>query len=270
MKMKFFATVCLLPLFLLAACSSGDSGSGDSNPQGATSAEDDAKQKVKSSTANSSKCDKATDRLPASKLEWQPTFAGGCEVAQQFELADLQTFDGNLAILGFEKKALSEESYKYVVEDCDLVTQQVFRDTLTFVYSMGVFSGKFNSEARPFTDAEKVRQKLFDVYQVLIKEEAMGNPPMSFVTSKIVDLTDNSDQLNMSGKMVYTIATFKDKLGATGWACSVKDVSRNMVKCEQQYEGVTYYFTYYITNPESATQRKLSGVFSMKPAQNPL
>ena len=80
----------LMVALFFAACS--DSGN-DGNP--AQSGEGGNPQQ-----ANASQCDLATAKLPASALAWQPTFAGGCEVTQQFPLAELQALDQQLIAMG--------------------------------------------------------------------------------------------------------------------------------------------------------------------------
>lgn len=107
-----------------------------------------------SGKTNASTCDLATQSLPASQLAWQPTFAGGCEVAQEFALADLQTLDDELIEAGFEKNALSDESYRYTRLRLDAAAyhELAYRDTLAFTYTMGTFVGTFKNAELPLGD----------------------------------------------------------------------------------------------------------------------
>ena len=99
------------------------------------------------SGANASLCDLATQKLPASSLAWQPTFAGGCEVVQQFPLAELQVLDQQLVSMGYEKNALTQESYIYSLNINDFNNLMVYSDTLRFTYASEFFSGNFNATA---------------------------------------------------------------------------------------------------------------------------
>ena len=79
--MKKTLIVFCMSLAFLTACSESDSNGGVTQPSTGTI------------TPNASKCDMATQKLPASSLAWQPTFGGGCEVTQLFALNELEKFD---------------------------------------------------------------------------------------------------------------------------------------------------------------------------------
>ena len=106
-----------------------------------------------------SKCDLATQKLPASSLAWQPTFSGGCEAQQQIALDEMLKFDTLLIAAGFQKEELVQESYRYVRETPDYTTLVAVNDTLAFTYMMGTFVGNFHSVTSPLD--EKVLQERF-------------------------------------------------------------------------------------------------------------
>ena len=88
MKKMFVALGVVLAS--LMACSESDSG-GSTQP----CIDASCTSQQQTSKNNASKCDLATQKLPASSLAWQPTFAGGCEVVQQFPLADSPTLQNS-------------------------------------------------------------------------------------------------------------------------------------------------------------------------------
>ena len=91
---KMFAVFGVVLAFLVA-CSGSDSG-------GATQPCNDAS--CLNSKNNASKCDLATQKLPASSLAWQPTLSGGCEAQQQIALDEMLKFDTLLIESGFQKE----------------------------------------------------------------------------------------------------------------------------------------------------------------------
>lgn len=257
MKKGFLVSGCFFALAALVACSSDSNGTGP-DVSGSGSG--------KKSSKNASQCDLATDRLPASSLEWKPTFAGGCEVVQPFELTELQAMDEELLSMGYQKTSLTAESYKYLYDGYDIEKAKAYKDTLTFVYALGTFSGQFSSASRDFTDAEKTRVVLFNAYLELFTEELLGIKPMILIEnggSKVVDPLDKSDYLMLFGKMAYTKVAFKNRIIENGWTCTLKNVSKDMFSCQKTYNGADYYFVYSINNPDTPNGRTITAYFSL-------
>ncbi len=231
-----------------------EGGDANTNPGGPNSSGN-----PNASVPNASQCDLATKRLPASSLAWQPTFAGGCEVLQEFALADLQTLDQQLQDLGFEKKSLSAESYKYLRADWSFEEAKEYKDTLAFVYAMGTFTGTFSSGSRELTSAEKTRINLYNAYTAIVTADLLGDDPLPYIAqSKLIEPYDKSEYLYVYGRMPFTRAAFKDKMTNAGWTCSVS----SSISCKKAYDGTTYHFIYYINDPSSPSARTIEGYFS--------
>lgn len=220
----------------------------------------------KKNVPNASQCDLATKRLPASALAWTPTFAGGCEVLQEFALADLQALDAELLDMGYEKKSLSAESYKYVLDDWSKEEGLAFKDTLAFVYAMGTFTGTFSSASRDLTKAEKIRLQLFDAYFELVTADILGGDPTPYLQDNVlIDPLKNNEYLYVYGKMPFTQVASHDQFVAAGWSCSVAGA----ITCKKELAGVMYYMSYRIDNNDSPSQRKIRAYFSLDGATPP-
>jgi hypothetical protein len=220
----------------------------------------------KDNVPNASQCDLATKRLPASALAWTPTFAGGCEVLQEFALADLQALDEELLDMGYFKQSLSAESYKYVLDDWSKEEGLAFKDTLAFVYAMGTFTGTFSSASRALTKAEKVRLQLFDAYFELVTADLLGGDPTPYVeTNVLIDPLKDNEYLYVYGKMPFTQVVSHNQLVDAGWSCSVAGA----ITCKKELAGVMYYLSYRIDNNDSPSQRKIRGYFSLDGATPP-
>lgn len=220
----------------------------------------------KKNVPNASQCDLATKRLPASALAWTPTFAGGCEVLQEFALADLQALDAELLEMGYFKQSLSAESYKYVLDDWSKEEGLAFKDTLAFVYAMGTFTGTFSSASRDLTKAEKVRLQLFDAYFELVTADILGGDPTPYLQDNVlIDPLKNNEYLYVYGKMPFTQVASHDQFVAAGWSCSVAGA----ITCKKELAGVMYYMSYRIDNNDSPSQRKIRAYFSLDGATPP-
>ena len=230
--MKEKLIVLGMSLAILMACSESDSNGGVTQPS--TSA----------ITPNASKCDLATQRLPASSLAWQPTFSGGCEVQQQIALDDLQKFDALLIANSFLKEELTQESYRYVRKVPDYDAVATINDTLTFTYTMGTFAGNFSSKTCAWDDKDLqnyfvtsacpvlLPSSLFDGYNVCNHKED------GFVY--VLDLND--------AKMTATsFASLSTNLKNIGWICTSKpDAVWNIedIACSLTYLSQSYSLTY--------------------------
>ena len=220
----------------------------------------------KKNVPNASQCDLATKRLPASALAWTPTFAGGCEVLQEFALADLQALDEELLDMGYFKQSLSAESYKYVLDDWSKEEGLAFKDTLAFVYAMGTFTGTFSSASRDLTKAEKIRLQLFDAYFELVTADILGGDPTPYLQDNVlIDPLKNNEYLYVYGKMPFTQVASHDQFVAAGWSCSVAGA----ITCKKELAGVMYYMSYRIDNNDSPSQRKIRAYFSLDGATPP-
>ena len=161
MKKMFVALGVVLAS--LMACSESDSG-GSTQP----CIDASCTSQQQTSKNNASQCELATQKLPASSLAWQPTFAGGCEVVQQFPLAELQVLDQQLVSMGYEKNALTQESYIYSLNINDFNNLMVYSDTLRFTYASEFFSGNFNATARAMSENEIQKLALLEACPTLL------------------------------------------------------------------------------------------------------
>lgn len=174
------------------------------------------------SGANASLCDLATQKLPASSLAWQPTFAGGCEVVQQFPLAELQVLDQQLVSMGYEKKALTQESYIYSLNQNDFTNLMVYSDTLRFTYASEFFSGNFDATVRAMTENEIQKLALLEACPTLL--------PAGYLYPDFDPCTSVAKSISMSwsGNHVITyntVAKLTQAFTSLGWKCSSKDAS---------------------------------------------
>ena len=235
--MKEKLIVLGMSLAILMACSESDSNGGVTQPSTGTI------------TPNASKCDLATQKLPASSLAWQPTFSGGCEVQQQIALDDLQKFDALLIANSFLKEELTQESYRYVRKVPDYDAVATINDTLTFTYTMGTFAGNFSSKTCAWDDKDLqnyfvtsacpvlLPSSLFDGYNVCNRKEG-NHKEDGFVY--VLDLND--------AKMTATsFASLSTNLKNIGWICTSKpDAVRKIedIACSLTYLSQSYSLTY--------------------------
>lgn len=174
------------------------------------------------SGANASLCDLATQKLPASSLAWQPTFAGGCEVVQQFPLAELQVLDQQLVSMGYEKNALTQESYIYSLNINDFNNLMVYSDTLRFTYASEFFSGNFNATARAMSENEIQKLALLEACPTLLPAGYLYpdfDPCIGVATSI-------SKKWSGNHVITYnTVAKLSQAFSSLGWNCTSKEAS---------------------------------------------
>ena len=188
-----------------------------------------------SQASNASKCDLATQKLPASSLAWQPTFGGGCEVSQQIALDELQKFDTLLIAAGFQKEELVQESYRYVRKKLDNNSSVYFNDTLLFTYNTGIFVGNFSSKkdlmSYYVTSACPVLlpADLFEGYNACKEINENG-----YVYAKSLDVFETSSR------------SLRMNLENDGWVCSATGPAgvRENVACTVVYENQSYSLSY--------------------------
>jgi hypothetical protein len=223
----------LAAAMFFAACSdSSDSG----NPA-QSGEENNPQQDVP--PANASQCDLATAKLPASSLAWQPTFAGGCEVTQQFPLAELQALDQQLIAMGYEKKALTQESYIYSLNNNDFDNMKVYNDTLRFTYASEFFSGNFNAAERAMTQDEVYKLAILDACPTLLPAGFLYenfNPCLTVATY-------NKEWTGTNNSKYGTAASLTQALGGLGWSCSSTPVAGRgytSIDCSASLEGKKY------------------------------
>jgi hypothetical protein len=230
-KTKYASLVLSLTVVLFfAACS--DSGN-DGNP--AQSGEGGNSQQ-----ANASQCDLATAKLPASALAWQPTFAGGCEVTQQFPLADLQALDQQLIAMGYEKKALTQESYIYSLNNNDFDNMKVYNDTLRFTYASEFFSGNFDAAERAMTQDEVQKLAILDACPTLLPA---GFLYASFDPCVSVANSSNKEWKGSHAMNYETVASLTQALSGLGWSCTTTPVAGfgyTEINCSASLEGKKY------------------------------
>lgn len=222
-----------LSIFFLMACSESNSDGGVTQPSdgGVTQ------------TSNPSKCDLATQNLPASSLAWQPSFAG-CEVAQQFRLEELQTFDQLLISMGYQKNALTQESYIYSLNRNDFDKLITYNDTLRFTYAAGFFSGNFNAAERVMTEDEIQRFAVLEACPTLMPSGFLyENFDPCTSLARVVSTGDKSwsgsQQINYS-----TAAALKQAFSSLGWKCTTKEENYGTnFNCSASFNGRNYTMT---------------------------
>ena len=230
--MKKTLIVFCMSLAVLMACSESDTNGGVTQPSTGTI------------TPNASKCDLATQKLPASSLAWQPTFSGGCEVQQQIALDDLQKFDALLIANSFLKEELTQESYRYVRKVPDYDAVATINDTLTFTYTMGTFAGNFSSKTSAWDDKDLqnyfvtsacpvlLPSSLFDGYNVCNRKED------GFVHVVLLD----DDEMTAT-----SLASLLTNLKNIGWICTSKPDAVETVEdiaCSLTYVSQSYSLTF--------------------------
>ena len=227
----------------LAAC--GDDSKDEANPAQPCIGESCATQDPSDSgvipvASNASLCDLATQKLPASSLAWQPTFAGGCEVVQQFPLAELQAFDLQLVSMGYEKNALTQESYIYSLNINDFNNLMVYSDTLRFTYASEFFSGNFNATARAMSENEIQKLALLEACPTLLPAGYLYpdfDPCIGVATSI-------SKKWSGNHVITYnTVAKLSQAFSSLGWNCTSKEASGygyTDFTCTASLEGKKY------------------------------
>ncbi len=225
---KLFKLFAAASVFAFIACSSDSSSDNPANAENPTSEYHAA--------INPSQCDLATQKLPASSLVWQPSFTG-CEVAQAFELTELQAFDQQLLEGGFNKRAITTESFIYNHIDYDFASKTVIGDTLTFAYAMGFFSGNFTSGSRAMSDKE---------IQTFALQEVCPTLPEDFVAMCSNFAKSGIDkEFRISTKMNH-FSDFEQAFAARGWSCTSKPgmyAAMRYYTCNTVFEGKSYTFT---------------------------
>lgn len=190
--------------------------------------------------ANASQCDLATAKLPASALAWQPTFAGGCEVTQQFPLAELQALDQQLIAMGYEKKALTQESYIYSLNNNDFDNMKVYNDTLRFTYASEFFSGNFDAAERAMTQDEVQKLAILDACPTLLPA---GFLYASFDPCVSVANSSNKEWKGSHAMNYETVASLTQALSGLGWSCTSTPVAGfgyTEINCSASLEGKNY------------------------------
>ena len=217
-------------ILVFSACSSdSDSGSG-------TSANNS------SGKNNASQCDIATARLPASSLAWQPTFAGGCEVTQQFPLDELNALDQQIVAMGFEKNAITQESYIYTYNYKDYDNLVTYNDTLRFTYAAGFFSGNFFSEQQAITQ-EELNKLQEEANKAFLLEACAALLPAGTLNGGSHDECTEYVETGKSRPSSYGASNYKDKefsqiMTNHGWTCYKSANGRGTkYKCNQNYNG---------------------------------
>ena len=188
-----------------------------------------------SQASNASKCDLATQKLPASSLAWQPTFGGGCEVSQQIALDELQMFDTWLIAAGYEKKELTQGSYRYTLETPNVETATSINDTLEFTYMQGTFAGFFRSATNPI---DKVTMK-----KILVKQACPSLiPEIVFEKDVCVSVDYNGKIAPESFLALKDAASILSDLKNYGWMC---DIQNGMLyTCSVNHNGNQYSLQY--------------------------
>lgn len=214
---KTAKAIIIFGLLALTACSSDSESTGSNSP----------------SSANASQCPLATEKLPASNLAWQPNFAGGCEVVQQIELADLQAFDQQLIALGYNKKSLSTEAYMYTLNTKDYNNQTASNDTLSFTYASSFISATFSSSTRTLTPDE-VKSELLNASCKELLPENIFNVNINFCNFQ----TSKGISWDRGASTSYKTDTeLNNILTQYGWTC----------KTSQKTESNGVYTSYYTT-----------------------
>lgn len=227
--MKKTLIVFCMSLAVLMACSESDSNGGVTQPSTGTI------------TPNASKCDLATQKLPASSLAWQPTFGGGCEVTQLFALNELEKFDTLLIAAGYQKKELTQGTYRYVLETLNVETTSSTNDTLEFSYLQGTFAGFFRSATNQITKQALKIALTTQACPVLI--------PESLFEKQVCGKADNRGTISVE-PFLYN-PKYEEKLASdlnsSGWICNVGAASS--YTCSANYGGNSYSlrFEYGIT-----------------------
>ena len=218
--MKKTLIVFCMSLAVLMACSESDSNGGVTQPSSGTI------------TPNASKCDLATQKLPASSLAWQTTFGGGCEVTQQFALNELEKFDTLLIAAGYQKKELTQGTYRYVLETLNVETTSSTNDTLEFSYLQGTFAGFFRSATNQITKQALKIALTTQACPVLIPESLFGK--------QVCGKADNLGTITVAS-FYYTPkdeAKLASDLNSSGWICNV--ASASSYTCTANYGGNSY------------------------------
>lgn len=233
-------------ILVFSACSSdSDSGSG-------TSANNS------SGKNNASQCDMATARLPASSLAWQPTFAGGCEVTQQFPLDELNALDQQIVAMGFVKNAITQESYVYTYNYKDYDNLIAYNDTLRFTYAAGFFSGNFISAQQTITQEEIQKEQ-----EALNKEFMLESCP-TLLPEKTFDkdLCTEYVKTENPSTIIYTGKSDKKILQAltnVGWTCESSKRNRGAkYQCKRDYNGKSCSLSMITDDPDEAINKNLT------------
>ena len=240
----------------LAAC--GDDSKDEANPAQPCIGESCATQDSSDSgvipvASNASKCDLATQKLPASSLAWQPTFSGGCEAQQQIALDEMLKFDTLLIAAGFQKEELVQESYRYVRETPDYTMLVAVNDTLAFTYMMGTFVGNFHSVTSPLD--EKVLQERFvtPACPVLLPPDALASDV--WAGADLCTISNKNGFVYMSSLMTSkSLNVVKNDLAKYGWSC----VGTASVTCSATYDSQNYTLSFtYASSINGANLKEL-------------
>lgn len=206
-----------------------------------------------SQVSNASKCDLATQKLPASSLAWQPTFSGGCEAQQQIALDEMLKFDTLLIAAGFQKEELVQESYRYVRETPDYTTLVAVNDTLAFTYMMGTFVGNFHSVTSPLD--EKVLQERFvtPACPVLLPPDALASD--IWAGADLCTISNKNGFVYMSSLMTSkSLNVVKNDLAKYGWSC----IGTASVTCSATYDSQNYTLSFtYASSINGANLKEL-------------
>lgn len=193
-----------------------------------------------SQVSNASKCDLATQKLPASSLAWQPTFSGGCEVSQQIALDELLKFDTLLIAAGYEKKELTQSSYRYTLETPNIETATSINDTLEFTYMQGTFAGFFRSATSAI---DKVTMK-----KILVKQACPSLIPETVFEKDVCISVDNKGEIAPESFLILKEASsLLSDLKNYGWICEIENGM--LYTCNVNHNG-NLYSLQYIYQPD--------------------
>ena len=188
-----------------------------------------------SQASNASKCDLATQKLPASSLAWQPTFSGGCEVSQQIALDELLKFDTLLIAAGYEKEELTQSSYRYTLETPNVETATSINDTLEFTYMQGTFAGFFRSATNAI---DKITMK-----KILAEQACPSLIPATVFEADVCDPVDYTGVIAPEYFLISKEASLiVSDLNSYGWVCDIKNGM--LYTCNANYNGNLYTLQY--------------------------